>query len=235
MNLTEYNEYLYDQKFSSDLQVLYNVQKKVTVKMDYIKKFIQDKKVIDIGFADHYNLIETRLKYNEWVHHSFRNWATKIVGVDIDPKAINYVKEKFNYTDVYCHDITDANLLQPIIDDQWDYIILSEVLEHIPDPAFFLRRVRENYGTHVNKMIITVPNAFGLITLRSVFNRVERINSDHKFWFSPYTLAKVVIAAGLEIEEFTLCNSYYKLSFWERILVKRSPLFHHTLAMVVKF
>lgn len=234
MNLSQYNDFLYDRKFSSDLSVQYPVQKEIIGKMEYIQGLIEGKKVIDIGFADHYDLIDARIKSNDWVHARFRKWSSRIIGVDVDPRAVDYVREKFGLTDVFCHDITSAERPQPILQDNWDYLILSEVLEHIPDPALFLKRIRENYGSHIKRMIITVPNAFGLITLRSVFNRIERINSDHKFWFTPYTLSRVVTAAGLEVEDFVLCNSYYGLRFWERLLVKRSPLFHHTLAMVVK-
>lgn len=234
MNLSGYQDFIRDKKFSSDLQVQYQKQPEVADKMDYLKSHLAGKKVIDIGFADHLSLIDERLKNNGWIHAHFRSWSTRIIGVDIDPQAVEHVKNKFNYNDVYCHDITSSQLLEPILKESWDYVVMSEVLEHIPNPALFLSKIKENYGKHVGKLIITVPNAFGTITLRSVFNNVERINSDHKFWFTPYTLAKVVTAAGLEVEEFRLCNSYYKLNFWERMLVRRSPLFHHTLAMVVK-
>jgi hypothetical protein len=235
MNISAYNDYLYDNKFSSDLHVQYPRQDEVADKLEYIKGLIQGKRLVDVGFADHYDLIDIRLRHNEWLHAHFRNWTSGIIGVDIDPKAVGYIKEKMGYPDIYCHDITGADLLQPIMDEQWDYLLLSEVLEHIPDPAYFLRRIRENYGGRIKKIIITVPNAYGTIYLRSVWKGVERINSDHKFWFTPYTLSKVVIAAGLKIEDFRPCNSYYKLSWWERMLVKRSPLFHHTLAMVASF
>lgn len=234
MDISMYDDYIYDKNFSSDLHVKYQKVNKVIEKKEYLKGLITGKRIIDLGFADHYPLIDERLKNNAWVHADFRNWSSDILGVDIDKTAIDYIKDKFNYTDIYYHDITSSNLLQPILDKQWDYLIMSEVLEHIPDPSLFLKKIKANYGNNISKLIITVPNAYGAITLRSVLKNVERINSDHKFWFTPYTLAKVVVSAGLQVEEFCLCNSYYKLNFWERLLIKRSPLFHHTLAMVVK-
>lgn len=234
MNLKKYNEYLFDKDFSADLHVKYQKTNKIVQKSEYLKSLLSGKKIIDLGFTDHYPLIDERLKNNAWVHANYRNWSSEILGIDIDKKAVEYVKDKFNYNDIYCHDITSDDLLQPVLDKQWDYLIMSEVLEHIADPSSFLKKIKANYGNNISRLIITVPNAYGVITLRSVFKNVERINSDHKFWFTPYTLAKVVASAGLEVEEFCLCNSYYKLSFWERLLIKRSPLLHHTLAMVVK-
>ena len=234
MNFLEYDDYIYDNNFSADLHVKYYKTNKIIEKKDYLRELLLNKKIIDLGFTDHFEIIDERIKNKTWVHADYRSWSSDILGVDINEKAINYIKEKLKFDDIYYHDITSPVLLQPILEKQWDYLIMSEVLEHIPDPALFLKKIKENYGNNINRIIITVPNAFGAITLRSVFKNVERINSDHKFWFTPYTLAKVAVSAGLKVEEFCLCNSYYKLNFWERMLIKRSPLFHHTLAMVVK-
>src|SRR5690348_3776639 len=119
MNLSNYRDYLYGDNFSSDLKVEYPADKKIVQKLDYIKKLVQGKKIIDIGFADHYELIDIRLKHNQWLHQHFRNWSSKIIGIDIDPQAVEYVKGKFNYKDVFCHDITSESLLQPILQDKW--------------------------------------------------------------------------------------------------------------------
>lgn len=233
MNLEKYTGYLSGNDLSVDLSVHIGSSKDVVEKMDYITKIIEGKKVVDVGFADHYDIIDERLANGMWVHGIFRKVASKILGVDIDPKAIAYLKEKFRFEDVYCHDITSPELLAPIANEDWDYLVLSEVLEHVGNPVDFLKAIKANYGVRVKKVIISVPNAWGIITLKSVLKAKERINSDHRFWFTPYTLAKVVTDAGYKIEEFKLCNSYYKLSRTERALVKKSPLLHHTLVMVI--
>jgi 2-polyprenyl-3-methyl-5-hydroxy-6-metoxy-1,4-benzoquinol methylase len=233
MELDNYMKYLKGDQLSVDLHVKYSKQDKVVDKIEYIKDLIRGKKVIDVGFADHYDIIEERLANKKWVHGIFREVTSKIMGVDIDPAAIDHIKAKLKIEDLYCHDITSSNLLQPILEENWDFLVLSEVLEHVSNPADFLSAIKSNYGSHIKRLIISVPNAFGAITLRSALNGVERINSDHRYWFTPYTLAKVVLDAGCKIDDFVLCNSYYPLSRFERMLVKRSPLLHHTLVMVV--
>ena len=51
------------------------------------------------------------------------------------------------------------------------------------------------------KYVITVPNAL-CFTRKAVFmNGFERINTDHRYWFTPYTIAKVMYEAGIMPEE----------------------------------
>jgi hypothetical protein len=37
-------------------------------------------------------------------------------------------------------------------------------------------------------------------------NYVEIINSDHRFWFTPYTISKVLVSAGYNPEKITYTN-----------------------------
>lgn len=234
MDINRYFDFLQGNNLSTDLQVKYLKQNSIIEKLDYIKALVTNKKIIDLGFADHYESIDTRINNGNWVHQSLRNWSDKILGIDINEKAVNYIKEKFKYDNIYCYDITNDEKLNPIIESKWDYLVMSEILEHVPDPSFMLKKIKENYSGSIDKLIITVPNAYGLIILRSVLKNTERINSDHKYWFTPYTLSKVAISAGLEVESIVMANSYYPLRLWERIITKRIPLMHQTIILVAK-
>ncbi|GHV66149.1 hypothetical protein AGMMS49928_00120 [Spirochaetia bacterium] len=46
--------------------------------------------------------------------------------------------------------------------EKFDYAILGEVVEHVNDPVFFLKNIKENLKDGVEKIIITVPYAFGV-------------------------------------------------------------------------
>ena len=37
-------------------------------------------------------------------------------------------------------------------------------------------------------------------------NFLEIINSDHRFWFTPYTIAKVLVSAGYNPEKISYAN-----------------------------
>ena len=60
---------------------------------------------------------------------------------------------------------------------------------------------------NVEKVIITVPYAFGLRQMFSGLLKRENINSDHRYWFTPYTIAKVCIEAGIDPEELFFCGN----------------------------
>lgn len=46
--------------------------------------------------------------------------------------------------------------------------------------------------------IITVPNAFSFLRDKKFASRVECINSDHRFWFTHYTISKIMYMAGIK-------------------------------------
>ncbi len=64
--------------------------------------------------------------------------------------------------------------------NKWDYIIISEVLEHLKDPIAILQKLAK----HTDHIIITVPNAgFWIERLRLFFGRFPQQSSDHiRFW-----------------------------------------------------
>lgn len=86
--------------------------------------------------------------------------------------------------------------------NDWDYLLLLDVLEHIPNPIFFLENVKQRLSKNSSKIIITVPNAFSIGNFFLTFLSKECINTDHYFWFTPFTLAKVCVEAGLNPLKF---------------------------------
>jgi hypothetical protein len=87
-------------------------------------------------------------------------------------------------------------------------MILGEIIEHISNPAAFLNALRERYAGYVGKIILTTPHAFRYKNFtRAAKTHQEIINSDHRFWFTPYTLAKIAVDAGLWPEEFWLVEN----------------------------
>lgn len=62
--------------------------------------------------------------------------------------------------------------------------------------------------------MLTVPNALGLIYMSMALNEgCENINSDHKYWFTPYTIQKVLYSAGYETEEIIMCTYHSNLEY----------------------
>ena len=228
-------EYLNGKKFSDGLHL--RVVDKVTKpqkRIDFICNLIKDKKVIHIGFADHIPLIDEKIKNNTWLHKLIVDKAHLCIGLDIDQDAVKYVRDKYNFTDLFCADIITDEILPVIKGNMWDYMILGEILEHVDNPIYFLQKIREKYNGYAKELIISVPNALDLNNLRNIKTHKEYINTDHRYWFTPYTLAKNAMRAGYEVGDFQYVHSYMPEGFLWRYLLNKFPMLRETIVMTVK-
>lgn len=239
------NCYINGDAFSNGLKIkISNSGEPVKDRFQLIESLCKDKKVIHLGCVDHLPLIHKKIEQNIWLHARLCNCASRCLGIDINREGIEYIKNKLGYEDVICADIVDESI-DEIKNDSWDYLVLGEILEHVDNPCFFLNRIRENYSTNIDRLIITVPNAFSWQNITYTFNHVECINTDHRYWFTPYTLAKIVYQAGMKWEQFFFCQPIgdnYTISscfrhpsqLFHYALFKRYPATRQTLLAVVK-
>ncbi|MBS1774568.1 MAG: methyltransferase domain-containing protein [Bacteroidetes bacterium] len=205
----------------------------IVSRFDKIVQCSRGKKIIHLGFADHLPLIEQKMQQGKWLHGRILDVAQKCIGVDINTEAVKYISHKFGISGLYTHNITQGDLLNAITSDTWDYIILGEILEHIDNPVSFLTHIKERYGKYFNKMIITVPNAFDFSNIRLIRRNIEFINTDHRYWFTPYTLAKVAIQAGYKPDEFFYCQSHMPKGWLPKFLMRRYPMCREGLLMIL--
>lgn len=232
--------YLTGEKFSNGLMVEFEFESEdyaVRSRIDWLEKLCTAKKVIHAGCVDHNpDQIDHKLKRDKWVHARIAACASQCLGIDNNPSGISYLRDELGYQDVECLDlVTDESDL--VGQTQWDYLLLGEVLEHINDPIGFLRSIRARYATHVKQILITVPNAFAREIFRRVRQNKEPINTDHRYWFTPYTLAKVACTAGLDIHYFRLCqNGVVKRRAWlKNFHLKIQPLTRNNIILVAGF
>lgn len=174
---------------------------------------VKDKNVLHIGCCDHIPLIEKKIQNKQWMHGLLDENCKCAIGVDINKKAINYVNSrKFAKNTVYCTDVSQNGGLDMIPDMDYDFIVLGEILEHVNNPVLFLEGLSNNVKqlkcAKSVKYIITVPNVFS-VQKRIIRQNIEFINSDHRYWFTPYTIAKVMICAGI-VPKICLFASYGK-------------------------
>jgi 2-polyprenyl-3-methyl-5-hydroxy-6-metoxy-1,4-benzoquinol methylase len=106
--------------------------------------------------------------------------------------------------------------MQPNLDQitsrQWDYMILGEILEHVDNPCDFLKTLNRLYRNNVDKIIISVPNAFCFYNFRNIQNGFEMINSDHRSTFTAYTLNKILYLAGFQLDDLFYVDAIYRFS-----------------------
>lgn len=201
----------------------------------YLEDKSRGKNVLHIGFADHLPLIEAKIKVNKWLHKRLMEASNKCIGIDIDDEVIAFVKNKLNIPDILKLNVIEDEVPDVIKADHWDYMILGEVLEHIDNPVQFLASIRERFSGLVDRLIITVPCATLLNGVFNIRKGIECVNTDHRYWFTPFTLGKVGTRAGFKIEEFGYCQNYMPGTYFKRMLVRKYPMLRDSVVMVFTF
>lgn len=172
-------------------------------RISILEGLVRGKRVVDLGCADHSDQIDAKLAAGQWLHGRLVASAERCLGIDIDAAAVEIVR-RHGYKAVVANITTDE--IPDLRDNQWDLLVLGEILEHIDDPVSFLQAIRRRHGSSVRRLVLTVPNALSWQTARAALSGVELINSDHRYWWTPYTLAKVLVRAGWVPEEFQFCE-----------------------------
>lgn len=165
-------------------------------RFSFLKEWSSNKNIIHLGCCDHLSCIENNHKNGKWLQDWLTESAKYCLGVDIGKETVKFVNEELKLENVICADLT-CEIPQEILDHRWDGIILSEVIEHIDNPQSFLKQLRVQLLPYTDTLIITAPNALTR-SFKPKFTQIEHINSDHRFYFSPYTLSRLLVASGYE-------------------------------------
>lgn len=194
-----------------------------------LKERLAGLKVLHLGFLDHsLDEIRSKMTNNKWLHSELMGVCKRIAGIDLDPKAVADVRAEFGIGDIFAADITGP-LPEEITSESWDVVLIGEVIEHIPNPLSFLQAARPNLAKLSKRQVFTTPN--GLAGSPARFRTFEKINSDHRYLFTPFTLSKVLFEAGYTAERIETCNfgavkpgNWLRNGYYARNPLKRSTL-----------
>jgi len=223
-------EYLSGKEFSTIYRFGIRGFSKPKTRLEWLVPIVANKRVIHFGCVDHLSIVEQRRKENTWLHEILAKNCTDLVGIDIEEQGIDYM-QKEGFEAFRANVLTDP-APESVLARKWDYLVAGEVLEHIDDPVAFLTAIRKKYGPVTERIIITVPNALSYTNFRFALRNTEMINSDHRFWFTPFTLLKVAERAGIFPESFDLCVDEHFSMFSIKHWLKNRPLFRNRVVMV---
>ena len=125
--------------------------------------------------------------------------AKSITGIDTNRKAIQTAKTRFQQKNIE-YVCADATIFE--FKDKFDYIILSNVLEHIMDRVSFLNKVREL----ARFILIRVPliNRSWLVLYQKQLNIDYRLDPSHYIEYTYKSFKKELDQAGLKIISHTI-------------------------------
>ncbi|MEO8035848.1 MAG: class I SAM-dependent methyltransferase [Acidobacteriota bacterium] len=76
----------------------------------------------------------------------------RVVGIELDPKAAAIARKRID--DVYCGDVRE---IVAILDEQFDWIIGGDIVEHLDEPWSFLADLRR-VSAPGGKLLLSLPN-----------------------------------------------------------------------------
>lgn len=205
-------DYLSGEKFDSGLRVKFEPDAEDRIyrsRQDWIVELSRGKHVVHVGCVDHNaQMIQAKINKGKWLHKRLDEAAERCLGVDIDAPGIAYMRDALGYTDLLTSDVLEADLPAPGgADPKWDLMVVAEVLEHIDNPVQFLTRLAQRQAGRVHTLLVSVPNAFAAENRGWSRAGMEVLNSDHRYWFTPYTLSKVLDRAGLRPSRLITCRN----------------------------
>lgn len=206
-------------------------------RVELLEAMARGRAVLHIGCADHAGLIEEKHGRGQWLHGRLGAAASKLTGVDVNADALA-VARRMGFEDLWICDVT-----QPWPDElgegiSYEIAILGEIVEHLDNPVAFLQSLRTQAKGRIQQLAVTVPNAWSIDNLRSVLKGNEHINTDHRYWFTPFTAAKVLHRAGWQVQELWFCEAGRSDSGVRRRgraqLLRRKPQLAETIVAIAE-
>jgi hypothetical protein len=185
-------DYLSGKKFSNGYRFPIDLSSSAEQRMARIVQLVRGKSVLHVGCCDHLDLIRTKVDQGLYLHQLLCQSAARCVGSDINQEGIALMRE-LGFPEVYTPDAVPS--------ERYDVCLLADVIEHVGDVVGFLKSLRQY---EFSELIVVTPNMF---RARNFFSRGEIINTDHRYWFSPFTLSKVLTDAGFTPRRLELCHS----------------------------
>jgi SAM-dependent methyltransferase len=195
--------YLSGEAFSDDLSFRPRIIGHAQPRGDLLTGWAAQRRVLHVGFADHAPLIARRAADGSWLHARLTRSALACHGIDIDAAAVE-VARGLGFDNVQRLDVFAPEAREALARCAPDLVLVPDVIEHLPDPAAFLRRLAQCLPQA--EFVVSVPNAFSLRNALHGVRGVEHVNTDHRAWFSPFTLLKVLADAGLAGAELHGCQ-----------------------------
>jgi hypothetical protein len=230
--------YLSSRAFSENVTFSLRNKTALSNRADLIVDMVRGKSVIHVGCVDHLPELPEKIAAGTWFHGRLLEAASRCVGTDINRVGVELLRSRWGIPNVEYGDIAADAGMDWIKTHAWDWIVLGEVLEHIDNPVQFLSGIARNYGRHIRGIIISVPNAFRAGNLINTLRNREVINSDHRYWFSPYTIQKVAYRSDIEAVSLKFCH--YTKSGRAKMLIKdfvcsKLPLLCENLVLIGRF
>ena len=188
----------------------------MALRVAYVQRHLRgllsaDSTVVDIGCGDGY-----------WSQQLLTMQRVQLVGVDYSPLRLDRYRRNVPGAEA----LLGSCLALPLRDGSADFVMMHQVLEHLPEPSAALselKRVVKPGGT----VLISVPNEgtwLKSLQYRWIEPRVLR-TTDHISFFTEPSLRALLEANGLRCRRLDAVGFYFPHTSVSRRIVSRRVLF----------
>lgn len=163
----------------------------------YVLPLCKEKKILDIGCIGQAE--EHRFGGTDWRHGKISEVADKLIGIDIQRKAIEKIKRKG-------YDVRYANVQNLDLDEKFDIILLMELIEHVENPGIVLEKVRKHLVKR-GLMVVSSPNAFRYGNFLRHWRKITDGNPEHVAHYTPFIFKRLASRFGFK-EKRIIWSSY---------------------------
>ena len=169
-------------------------------KVDWILKYIKNKKVLDLGCVEH---SLTNMQNPNWLHGIIVKHAKSVLGVDILQKEIDTLKHQ-GYNVVF------AYVERMDLKDKFEVIVAGDIIEHASNPGTFMDRVFRHL-TPDGMVLITTPNPVTVMRfIELLLTGQVGANSEHTCWFTPQVISELARRNNLRVVNIAYVDDTYQ-------------------------
>ncbi|QCS49042.1 class I SAM-dependent methyltransferase [Picosynechococcus sp. PCC 11901] len=162
---------------------------------EYILDKCLNKTVLHVGCTD-FPFFKESLNQGFLLHEKVNQVAQKVIGIDIAQSEVQEM-QSHGY-DVRLFDAQKMSTYQ--WKEKFDVVLLGDVIEHIPNIGLVIEESIKMLSQD-GIIVITVPNAFGIIRFLKSFFKYEQVHPDHLVYFSSGTLETLAERFDLKVRE----------------------------------
>lgn len=185
----------------------------------FIKKYVENKTVLDVGCSELVATSNDPFKKDRWLFEKIRKLARDVIGTDINEEQVRTLWGQG-------YNVVLADAERTDLQQTFDVVLAGELIEHLSNPGLFL----DNMRRHLNEngvLIITTPNRFDFFTFLKSFlsNRIPKYEKDiakHVFYFDINSLKSLAERHKFRLVDFSYYWTFGKSydAFKKRIVLK---------------
>jgi 2-polyprenyl-3-methyl-5-hydroxy-6-metoxy-1,4-benzoquinol methylase len=163
-------------------------------RFEYLRGLVAGRRVVHVGFVDA-GCQALNEQSGAWLHEHLAGAASELIGLDLDTAGVENARAR-GY-EAYAVDCRDIEAVRALELAPADIVVAGEVIEHLDDPGSFLDGVHALVAPG-GVLVVTTPNASGLVNTVALFANYEVNHPDHVALFTCTTLDTMLTRHGWE-------------------------------------